>query len=263
MYLVYVDETGDTGLENSPTHFYCLTTLLIHEDHWQEHFNRIKEMRLGLRARHSVKLNEELHATDIVSGHGISYKYRLNQEQRLDIFAQTIQCISMLEGAKMFSVCICKDSLTRRDFDVLGFAWTLLSTRVHYTVNRLNSVTGRKDKTILIPDDSQNIKIRKLLRKLRVFNPIWADGRMENIRLDSIIEDPLFSASTHSYFLQMCDMVAYVAVAKNVKIRKFEPYQFEQIYQRLDPVLEKSVCKENAEAIVYFPKIKRPANRGA
>jgi hypothetical protein len=262
MYLCYIDESGDVGLVNSPTHFYCLTALIVHEDCWQNNFNTIKTLRAALRKEYSIKLDEELHATEIVAGQGISFKHKLDIDQRIDVFSQAIECIGKLENIKAFSVCIRKDELQKRDFDVLEFAWTLLSTRIHYTINRLNGITKKRDKTILIPDESQDMKIRKLLRKLRVFNPIWSDKKIDNVRLDSIIEDPLFSATKHSYFLQMCDMAAYVSVAKSVKIKKFEPYKFDQLFQMLDGILEKPVTKDNAEAIVYFPKIKNPAQGG-
>ncbi len=262
MYIAYIDESGDVGLTNSPTHYYCLTALIVHEDCWHNNFNSIKTMRAILRKRYSIKLDEELHATDLVAGQGVSFKYKLDLNQRIDVFDRTTECIGKLENIKVFSVCIRKDELLRKDFDVLEFAWTLLATRIHYTINRLNGITKNRDKVILIPDESQNMKIRKLLRKLRVFNPIWSSTKKENIKLSSIIEDPLFSATKHSYFLQMCDMAAYVSVAKSIKIKKFEPYKFNLLYQKLDGILEKPVSKDNVEAMVYFPKIKNPAQGG-
>lgn len=254
MYIAYIDETGDVGLINSPTHYYCLTTLILHEDTWQNNFNTIKALRNELRKAHSIKLDEELHATEIVAGQGISFKHKLDINQRIDIFSRTFECLKSLENVKVFSICIKKDNLQKRDFNVLEFAWTLLSTRIHYTINRLNVITKRNDKVILIPDDSQNMRIRKLLRKLRVFNPVGTGTKRENVKLESIIEDPKFSESRHSYFLQMCDMIAYCAVAKNIKIQKFKPYNFGSFYQKLDGNLEKPVSKDNSEAIVYFPK---------
>ena len=254
MYLAYIDETGDAGLTNSPTHYYCLNALIIHEDEWQSSFDSIKLMRGVLRKNYSIKLDEELHATEIVAGKGISYKYKLNEQQRVEIFALAIDCVGKLPKARVFSVCIRKDALLKRNFDVLEFAWKILSTRLHYTINRLNDIAGKHDKAIMIPDDTQNVEIRKLIRKLRVFNPIHTGRQVENVKLDSIIEDPKFTESEHSYFIQMCDLIAYCVVAKRINIPKFEPYDFGSLYRKLDSVLEKSVSKRNAEAVVYFPQ---------
>ena len=35
MFLMYVDESGDCGLQNSPTRYLVLTGLVIHELRWQ------------------------------------------------------------------------------------------------------------------------------------------------------------------------------------------------------------------------------------
>ena len=34
MYLLYVDESGDIGLDNSPTNYFCLSGLVVHELRW-------------------------------------------------------------------------------------------------------------------------------------------------------------------------------------------------------------------------------------
>lgn len=36
MYLMYVDESGDIGLVNSPTHYFVLVGLVLHELRWQQ-----------------------------------------------------------------------------------------------------------------------------------------------------------------------------------------------------------------------------------
>ena len=50
---------------------------------------------------------------------------------------------------------------------------------------------------------------------MHVFNPIpsqfgeWSPGqKAKNITVDRIIEDPIFKASHHSYFVQLVDCVA-------------------------------------------------------
>jgi hypothetical protein len=36
MYFMYVDESGDCGLNNSPTKYFVLTGLVIHELRWKQ-----------------------------------------------------------------------------------------------------------------------------------------------------------------------------------------------------------------------------------
>lgn len=35
MYLLYVDESGDVGIKNSPTKYFVLSALIIHESKWR------------------------------------------------------------------------------------------------------------------------------------------------------------------------------------------------------------------------------------
>jgi len=43
MYLAYLDESGDTGLVNSPTAYFVLSCVLVHESNWLESLNCKKE----------------------------------------------------------------------------------------------------------------------------------------------------------------------------------------------------------------------------
>jgi len=51
MYLMYVDESGDCGLENSPTRYFVLTGMILHELRWQACLEQLIEFRRRLKAR--------------------------------------------------------------------------------------------------------------------------------------------------------------------------------------------------------------------
>ena len=36
MYFLYADESGDVGLNNSPTNYFCLSGFVVHELRWHE-----------------------------------------------------------------------------------------------------------------------------------------------------------------------------------------------------------------------------------
>ena len=36
MYLMYVDESGDVGMVNSPSRYFVLVGLVLHELRWQQ-----------------------------------------------------------------------------------------------------------------------------------------------------------------------------------------------------------------------------------
>jgi len=59
---MYVDESGDIGLTQSPTRYFVLCGLVIHELRWREYFDELLTFRRFLRQQYGLKLREELHA---------------------------------------------------------------------------------------------------------------------------------------------------------------------------------------------------------
>src|SRR5882672_3657140 len=64
MYLMYVDESGDTGLVRSPTSHFALSGLVIHESKWRDFVTQIIAFRRTLRAVHNLPIRTEIHASE-------------------------------------------------------------------------------------------------------------------------------------------------------------------------------------------------------
>jgi hypothetical protein len=62
MYMMYVDESGDCGLVNSPTRFFVLTGLVLHELRWRDYPEQLIAFRRRIRHQFGLRLREELHA---------------------------------------------------------------------------------------------------------------------------------------------------------------------------------------------------------
>lgn len=45
MYLIYIDESGDTGLTRSPTRYFVLSALAVHETDWSRLLDEVIAMR--------------------------------------------------------------------------------------------------------------------------------------------------------------------------------------------------------------------------
>lgn len=70
MYLLYVDESGDTGLLNSPTNYYILSVLVIHESSWSELLANLVTFRRYLRDKFGLKLRDEIHCNEMINKPG-------------------------------------------------------------------------------------------------------------------------------------------------------------------------------------------------
>ncbi len=66
MYLMYVDESGDTGLNGSPTDHFVLTGFVVHEADWNAYLERLVAFRRRMGASFGLPLRAELHSSHLL-----------------------------------------------------------------------------------------------------------------------------------------------------------------------------------------------------
>ncbi|MBK9109977.1 MAG: DUF3800 domain-containing protein [Saprospiraceae bacterium] len=64
---MYVDESGDCGTVNSPSKYFVLSALVIHEFAWQQFIEDLISFRRSLKANYNLKMSEEIHAGEFLS----------------------------------------------------------------------------------------------------------------------------------------------------------------------------------------------------
>ena len=102
MFLMYVDESGDSGLINSPTRYFVLSGLVMHELRWQASLSQIVDFRRRMREVHGLKLGEEIHAAHMI-GRGSGPLARIQKHNRLAILRNFLDEISRLPDANILS----------------------------------------------------------------------------------------------------------------------------------------------------------------
>jgi len=68
MYLMYVDESGDIGKVNSPSNYFVLSAVILHENDWLNILDDMIVFRRGLKSRYGLGMNEEIHASVFITG---------------------------------------------------------------------------------------------------------------------------------------------------------------------------------------------------
>lgn len=253
MFLLYVDESGDSGLVNSPTNYFILSGIVIHELRWKSFLEGLVNFRRHLKDTKDLKLREEIHCTNFINSPGELIRIRRND--RLDIMKQCINWLNSQE-INIYSVAVNKTNKTEGT-DIFECAWKAFIQRFENTISHRNfsGPSNPDERGFILSDNTDGQKLQKLLRKMRHFNyvPDRSDisvGTSRNLPLQYIIEDPVLRDSRESLIHQMNDVVAYFArqlYEPNAYMRRKAATRY---YERLSQVNLRVVSHRNPLGIV-------------
>lgn len=253
MHLMYVDESGDSGAgASSPTRYFILSGLVVHELRWRVLLDDLIAFRRGLRQTKGLKLREEIHASHFINSPG--EVVRIKRNDRLDILKQCLDWTASQGDISVITVAVDKQG---RSSDIFEVAWERLIQRFENTIGSHNfpGYANTDERGLLLPDNTDGKKLQALLRKMRRFNMVpnkqnLYSGGSRNLTLDYVIEDPFMKNSAESFFHQIVDVIAYSArqlYEPNAYMKKKGATTF---YKRLDPVLNKKVSPRHPLGII-------------
>jgi hypothetical protein len=246
MYFIYIDESGDTGLKNSPGNYFVLTGLVIHETKWKSILDDLIVFRQNLRATYGLKLREEIHSSQFVQdGHPLA---GVGRNVKIYILRQCLDWLAARTDVHVITVAIHKQGKPQ-GYNVFENAWQALIQRFENTIQHQNFPGGfANQRGMIMPDNTDVKKLTGLLRKMRRFNAVPSQQQYNqngsgyrNLMLQYIIEDPFYKDSAASLITQMVDVVAYFArqhFEPNNRVKKFGARNY---YARLAPIINKRV----------------------
>ncbi len=253
MFLMYVDESGDVGMTRSPTPYFILSGLVIHELRWLSYLDQLIEFRRYLRDQYGLKLREEIHASAFINNPG--ELIRIKRHDRLSILREFADQLATMPDLNIINVVVDKQTKSQ-DYDPFQIAWQVLIQRFENTISHHNfRGPGNPDERgLLIPDATDDKKLTSLIRKMRRYNPIpnqlrFGNGN-RNMKLKYIVEDPFMKRSEHSFFVQSVDLIAYL-LYQHLKPNSYMRRKSGQNYfSRLEPILCKVASTSDAMGIV-------------
>ncbi len=262
MYLMYVDESGDCGLpsDGSPTRYFCLSGLVLHELRWRDTTADVLRFRHWLKSRYKVNLDEELHAGDMISKPSrlAPSLGKLAKHERLAIVRHFADAISRLSDINIINVVVDKASGRFSDKDgVFRRAWYALFQRFENTIRHQNFPGPKNvdDRGIVLADNTDGMKLRRYLNDMRVCNHLFVKQRfgaysIKDEPIRAIIEDPVLRDSRNSYLVQAADCATYLLK------QSIQPSSYMQVhggsayFHRLAPVLCHHACNKDPKGIV-------------
>jgi hypothetical protein len=255
VYLIYVDESGDCGLVNSPSRYFVLSGLVIHELRWRIYLTQLVDFRRRMRTQHTLKLREEIHVSHFI-GRAPGKLSRIAKHQRLAIYRKLLDELATMPDLSIVNVVVDKQGKAA-DYDVFTKAWEALVQRFENTIQHHNfpGPANPDERGMVLPDRTDDLKLTKLLRRMRYYNPVpgmqsMGFGGYRNLQLAYIIGDPKFRQSHMSYFIQAADACAfalYQYFQPNSFVRKKHAGKY---LLRLDPVLCKIASRSDPLGIV-------------
>jgi hypothetical protein len=254
MYIMYVDESGDSGLSaGSPTTHFALSGLVVHERDWRAVVDQLVQFRKALRSAYGLPVRAEIHASDYINrkAHG------LKKHVRLAILRNFLDELAKMPAISITNIIVDKTNKSS-GCDVFERAWQALFQRFENTLKYGNFPGAHKnDYGIAITDATNGRKLMRLTRRMSVINYIPHDAGYSavgsrNEPITRIIEDPHGRNSAEALPIQACDVCAYFLTQKfnpNGYIRR----QHAQHYiDRLRPVLNTRASRSNALGIVVL-----------
>ncbi|MEQ1717377.1 MAG: DUF3800 domain-containing protein [Hyphomicrobium sp.] len=250
MYLMYVDESGDTGRAGSPTRYFILSGIVVHESEWRNFLENLIAFRRMLKSVYGLPVRTELHASEFINGRVGTLK----RHERLAILRNTLDELAKFDFISITNVVVDKQGKPD-DYDVFNSAWGTLFQRFENTLQHGNFPGGyRKGHGLVITDATAGHKLARLVRRMAVYNPIPSDPRhggvTRNIPIRKIIEDPFGKDSRDTLPVQMADVVAYFLAQKfapNSFIRRQRAMNY---FDRLQPVLNVRASRYDTLGIV-------------
>ncbi len=253
MYLLYIDESGDSGIVGSPTRYFTLTGLVVHELRWNEYLDRIVAFRSRMRTKFGLLLREEVHSARLINKPGDLA--RIKRNDRLTIIRNFANEIAAMPDLSIINIVVDKQGKAAT-YDVIDMAWKALIQRFSNTMSRRNfpGPANPDERGMVIPDMGEVKKVTTVLRRMRRYNPVpnqmGHGAGYRNLLITNLVEDPYFKDSEHSYFIQAADLAAFLLYQSIAPSSYFKKKSAHNYFRRLEPVLCKVAATVDPDGVV-------------
>lgn len=250
---MYVDESGDCGLRNSPANFFALSGLVIHESRWRDFVAQMKTFRQTLRAVYELPIRTEIHAGHYIKNAPVA---GMAPHVRLAILRNFLDELATMNFISVTNVVVNKTNKPA-GYDVFENAWRALFQRFENTLRSGNFPgSHRTDFGLVLTDNTDGRKLQRLVRRMGVYNPIPHMAQFgpgyRNLPILRVIEDPHSKDSRDSYFIQACDVCSYFLTQKMRPNKFIHRASAQHYFNRISPILNTRASTANGFGIVML-----------
>jgi uncharacterized protein DUF3800 len=208
MHIAYFDESGDDGFPSYSSPLFALSASYLHYLNWKPAFDQILEFRRQLKKDVGLPVKLEIHAKYFLLNKNPYRQFGFTDADRIRVISAFCDLIASLE-LKYVNAVIVKPRILMKDYNVLDWALKMSIQRIENDLDPGRNPTAR---FLMITDEGRVGKMRATARRMQRVNFIPSKFGAGTYRreIQSLLEDPLPKDSRDSYFIQMCDLVAFV-----------------------------------------------------
>lgn len=243
---MYVDESGDSGVNKFGSPHFILSGLIVSQANWEMYLQRLKDFRKYLKKNYQLNLRTEIHASELIRVNKLKEYKSIRKTDRINILKEYCSQIpSIFDTATIINICITIAEHPKSD--IFELAWSRLLQRYDTYLKK-----NGKDKGIVVADDTDTNKLMGIQRKMRVYNPVPShfSNKSYNAPLSNLLEDPFYRGSHHSYFIQTVDVIAHLLYRKEHPKGSLKKFGLEHQFNKLEPILLKDASKNDSLGIV-------------
>ena len=166
---MYVDESGDTGLNQSPTSHFALVGIVVHESEWRSFLDTMVQFRRVMRTAHKLPIRTEIHSAEYIRRPPVP---GISKHERLAILRNLLDELAKLSTISITGVVVNKTT-KQVGYDVFENAWRALFQRFENTL-KYGNFPGkhRNDYGLVLTDATDGQKLQNLVRRMAVYNPV-------------------------------------------------------------------------------------------
>jgi hypothetical protein len=258
VYFMYVDESGDPGqwdpskpASQQGTAYFILTGLILPAREWRNYLSAIVDIRRAIKMQYGVPVRTELHGATLINPRGNRHVKRLPRRMRVALYRDVLEAVTVrMPQAKVLNIYV--DKLRPRypstqTADLQTRSWTFL-------IQRFDTFLKSQEGTplgIIFADETNEVKIRRILRKMRVYNPLPSlyCGYYHN-PIRQVVGDPVIRQSQHSYFIQVADLIAHALYRKEHRKGSYRHLNVDRLFDIIHPLLLREASRSDPEGIV-------------
>lgn len=251
MYFMYVDESGDPGLNGSPSPIFALTGIVVNEQHWNDMHRAMVSFRQRMRSSFGLKLREEIHSAKFVTSPGALV--RIRRHDRLAILRHFAAELGAMPYLSIINVVVDKSNKLPT-YNVHEKAWQALVQRFENTMVHGNfpSPLSNREWGMVFADGQPSAQLNAMFRRMRSYNPIpnQIGGGYRNLQITRVVEDPSFRDSAHSLFIQAADLAAYLLYQREMPNAYMRKSGGQAYLNKLAPALCRQASPRDPHGIV-------------